>query len=70
MTKPEFTLPRLTGEDAARIRKDLGLTQSQLADLFDFKPGTGERAIRRWEKEQPTLTAGLSLLWLRDNYRV
>lgn len=61
--------PRLTGEEAAAIRRSLELSQAELATLLGMEGGWSERTIRRWEADQPPVAAGLALLWLRDNHK-
>lgn len=64
-----LNVPAMRAEEARAIREELGLTQSELAASFKMSEENGKRTIRRWETHGPPLTAGLALLWLRDNAR-
>lgn len=59
---------RLTAQEATAIRQSLGLSQAELAAVFEMSPENGDRAIRRWEADGPPIAAGLALLWLQQQH--
>lgn len=62
-------IPRLTADQAHAIRKQLGLSQAELAALFSMSEKNGDRTIRYWETGGPPIAAGLALLWLQANWK-
>lgn len=51
----------MTPSDIKKLRKELGLTQSGLAELIGLK-SNGEKTIRDWENERRPITGPAALV--------
>lgn len=64
-------VPGIRPDDIRLIRKEMGLSRRDFADLLWLSRGSGEQTVRKWEtgETNPIGPAVLAILALKDGWR-